>query len=408
VKFALISQSLQRLGTGQAIALYRLLRHIPPDEYCIVSQRKNDPSLASANAHKLLNAHYHRVTELRQAKRGATWLARLRILAAMNYLLGRASLERYAAAIERVLNDEGCEAVIACSGNLWDIPAGFTAARRLGIRFYAYYFDWYAYQFYWYPEIAFARAVERDVMANADGVIVTNETLADDLHARYGANPHVLRNACDAPASQANGLEESAERKPTHSNESVKRDYRILYTGAIYGAQSDAVVNLLRALDLVADRDIKLHVYTSIPTTILRLKGISGKVVLHGYVPLAEIAEAQRNADILLLALSFKTHYHPEVIRTASPGKMSDYLASGKPILVHAPADSFVVRFFREHECGEVVDARDARTLAESVERLLDDGALRAKYVENAMECAHGEFDSSEVAKRFREIIAGK
>ncbi len=63
---------------------------------------------------------------------------------------------------------------------------------------------------------------------------------------------------------------------------------------------------------------------------------------------------------------------------------MGEYLASGRPVLAHAPADSYVTWNLREHGCGIVVDEPDASKLADAIRRLMDDGELRRRLTENA------------------------
>jgi glycosyltransferase involved in cell wall biosynthesis len=435
-KFALVSHTLPPASSGQGVALYRLLRNLPADSYCLISQRKFCDDLtnvvekqASAEfthvkpvairdlkkSTDYLPVHYYHCPQLKQVKRGASWLARLRILQAINFPVGLRTLPDYVDAIEAVLKIENCDAVIGCSGSLWDIPAAFAAAKRLGIRFYAHYFDWWMYQFYWYKEISFAKAKENEILKNAAGVFVPNESLASELKQRYGIEPIIIRNPCEFN-TETNELIKTTESISINRSDATggfsdnnlttsKQTIRILYTGAIYGAQSDAVKNLLSALDLIDDCDIKLIVYTTVSHNILKLKGIKGKIEIYGHIPNNEIRLAQQHADLLFLPLSFKTHYNKEVITTAAPSKMSDYLASERPILVHAPADSFVAQFFSENECGLVVSKREPVTLANELKKLLRDGARCTRYSQNAMYLAKKEFDSKVVSdKLFRAI----
>ena len=74
----------------------------------------------------------------------------------------------------------------------------------------------------------------------------------------------------------------------------------------------------------------------------------------------------QRNADILFLPLAFNSPY-PEIIKTSSPGEIGEYLAGKKPILVHAPSDSFISWYFRKYNCGCVVDDDDSEKLAAAI-----------------------------------------
>jgi hypothetical protein len=89
-------------------------------------------------------------------------------------------------------------------------------------------------------------------------------------------------------------------------------------------------------------------------------------------------------ADVQLLPLSFSSSY-PDLIRTSAPGKLGEYLAAGRPLLVHGPADSFPVRFTARHECAAVCAVDDVDQLAVVLARMLDDGAWVASLARHAV-----------------------
>jgi hypothetical protein len=63
--------------------------------------------------------------------------------------------------IFRILKKERSEAVVACTGDLYDLPAAFLASRRAGLRYYIYLFDDYFYQWPGALERSFAQRWER-------------------------------------------------------------------------------------------------------------------------------------------------------------------------------------------------------------------------------------------------------
>ncbi len=436
-KIALVSHTLPPVLSGQGVALFRLLKNLPDNSYCLISQRnfgenlihdsantqesnlpQPKPSVAKGviNASSFLPVQYYHCPQLRQVKRGASWLARLKLLQAANFPIGLQTFPDYINAIEVILKIEKCTAVVGCSGSLWDIPAAYEAANRLNVKFYAYYFDWWLYQFYWHKEISFAKDKEFEILRSAAGVFVPNEALAGELRRRYGIEPVIIRNSSDlseksVESDTTNGS--TKDERPDLTGCSINTNFRaqqkpvrILYTGAIYGAQADAVVNLLKALKIINEIDIKLVVYTSVSRSLLKLKGISGKVEIHNHISNHDVIIEQQKADLLLLPLAFQTHYHKEVIATASPGKMSDYLASGRPIIVHAPENCFVSKFFIDNDCGLVVTKRDPKRLAEEIVKLINDPATINRYVKNAKRLSALEFDSRIASAIFYDEIS--
>jgi glycosyltransferase involved in cell wall biosynthesis len=177
----------------------------------------------------------------------------------------------------------------------------------------------------------------------------------------------------------------------------------IVFTGAIYDAQADAVERLASALPLLEPLDPHLHLLTQSSPAELRAWGIEPCARVHVRTATrVEARAAQRAADILFLPLAFGAK--EQVLRTASPSKMPEYLAAGRPILVHAPPDSYLARYAREHGFAEVVDDPDAAALAAAVRRLATDPD-RCEELVAAAERTLVRHRIESVAGTFREAV---
>lgn len=301
-------------------------------------------------------------------------LQRLNNLLGLNVTIWRRSKEIVAA-----LSQEKPAAIIACSGSPFDLPAGFLAARRLGVPFVAYLFDDPVFQWLDGPYRLLARFWERVWGPLSDVVLAPNEVMRDDFASRVPrANVVLVRN----PASDA-----AFARLAPPDNEGPSAPRSIVYTGSVYHAQGDAFRNLIRALDALSGR-YRLDVYSSQSEADFATHGVQGPHVFrHDHVADTHVHRVQRDAAVLFLPLAFDSGI-PEVIRSSAPAKMAEYLASGRPILVHAPKDSFVASFFRQEECGVVVDEPDPARLAEALIKMADDALLRATIAQNAARVA--------------------
>ena len=114
--------------------------------------------------------------------------------------------------------------------------------------------------------------------------------------------------------------------------------------------------------------------------------------------------EIQQRADILFLPLAFNSPY-PEIVKTASPGKIGELLAAKLPVLVHAPADSFVSWYFNQHSCGLVVSENDPVELAKGIERLVSDQNLQQSLGMAAYARAKEDFDDRVIKERFTNLL---
>ncbi len=304
---------------------------------------------------------------------------------------------RYARNTARIVKRERYGAILGFSGSSlpFNLPAGYLASRLARVPFYAYLFDDYLYQWKHTMYYRFARLVEPLVLKGAAGVIVPNEFSRDEYQRRYQIEPTVVRNAIEIPEI------EDADTLPWPANEG---EIRITFTGAVYRANYDAFHNLIKAIEQLGRPEVKLHLYTAQTREELERQNISGPVVYHEYIAPSEVFEVQRKADILFLPLGFDTPI-PEVIRTAAPTKTADYLVSRRPILVHVPADSFVGWYFREHQCGVMVDRSDPAMLAQAIERIIEDAQLRREIGERARVRAENDFSVVTARTEFLKVL---
>jgi glycosyltransferase involved in cell wall biosynthesis len=293
-----------------------------------------------------------------------------------------------------LLRRSGCTAIVAGTEHVLDLPLAYTAARRARVGFYAHLFDYYSEKWTGPVSRLLARGLEGPLLRRADGVVVPNPLLAEALERRYGVRPAVVPNAVDVSGY------ESRRRAP----DPVGDEAAVVYTGAVYEAHYDAFRNLLSALDSLTRRRARLHVYSGRSADELAARGLAGPLVAHPPQPADAMPAVQASADVLFLPLAFASPY-PEVIRTSAPCKMAEYLAAGRPILVHAPADSFVARYFREHDCGLVVDRPEQDALAAALEQLLEDDDVRTRLAANAAARAAADFDLERARAAFADAV---
>lgn len=390
-KLALVSHILPPSGSGQAVMLHRLLSAVPSDRYCLVSIKDYADEEAGARATERLPVPYFPLRFCRQLpifrKFGLA-----NVTATVNVLL---TIVHRAAQIAVIVRKEGCEMLMACTGDLYDIPAAYLASRWCGIPFVPYIFDDYAYQWIGFNR-ELAKRFERIIMRGARAVIVPNEFMQQEYVRRHGVSSTIVRNPCHLP--DLSGLDEAASHD-------ARREISVVYTGAIYHAHYDAFRNIVTALAMLGRLDVKLHLYTAQPEDELKAQGICGPLVeLHPHVPQESVPAILRDADILFLPLAFETTIS-EVIRTSAPGKLGEYLAAGRLILVHAPQDSFVSWYVRTHQCGIVVDKNDPTELVKELAGVLADPLAGDSFREQARVQAEIHFTVDQAQARFVGLL---
>lgn len=394
-KFALVSAALPPSQSGQSTVLFHLLKNLDPRRYCLITQKNIHLYSIKPRCSEKLPAHYYFFHPDYQIVRGFIRLASL----VRSKTLLDCALKIRVRQIKKILRMEQCDVIIACTGDLFDPPAAFIASKELGIPLILYSFDYYSFQGDDPVLRSFAQAYEQDLLRAAQ-VIVPNECMRKEYRDHYGIDTTIIHNPFDIEEY------EKLAREADEKNSSGTQEKTIVYTGAIYDAHYDAFRNLVAAIPL-SGNPVRLHLYTPQSPYHLVENNITGPVVeIHKAQPAAAIPAIQQSADILFLPLSFNPQLQ-EMIRTSAPGKMGEYLASGRPILVHAPKDSFVSRYFTKYNCGLVVDENSPEQLARAIDRLLRDTDLCREITHNAYERAKNDFDINAARKKLFTLIDG-
>jgi len=392
MKFALISHKVPPSGTGQSLVIYRMLRDLNPESYCLISTERHDAGEPSEGPSTMLPCRYHYLPPPFRFERGYRFGLRP-LREGVNIPL---AVIEHRCRILDIVRREQCGAVVACTGDVTILPAGYLASRAAGVPFYAYLFDHYSYREWDDPVMAFwARRFEPFIMRGAAGIIAPNEILRDDLRERFGVEPAVIHNSFDISPYETDGRVNI--RAPSD-------EVSIVYTGAVYEAHFGAFRNLMAAISQLDHLHVRLHLYTNQPQETLDRENVRGAIVLHPQQSMTEMPRVQMEAAILFLPLAFDSPY-PDLVRTSATTKLGEYLATRRPVLVHAPRDSFVSWYFRKHECGVVVDEDDPARLAAAIELILSDDQLCRRLIANAYERARTDFSISASRAAFAQLL---
>lgn len=372
-KIAFLSHVLPPSWSGQAVMIRRVLKNLPPDVYCLLS--KTDYSKISSkpeNTNDYLNK-----------------------LPAIYYHIPSFFFLRVWKLI-KIIKQGRISHIVVSSGDLFDIPAAFLAASITGISFIPYYFDDYVFQ---WPNPLMrlaARIAESIFIKHVTQVIVPNEFLRDEIQRRHQIESKIVRNPGESSSAQSITHQITPE---------TGREYKIVYTGAVYHVNFSAFVDILKVLDELKRDDIRLHIYTAQPLDFLEKHGICGpQMVYHEHVPANEVSEVQRDADVLLIPFSSNSLV-PEVIKTSAPAKMGDYLASGVPILAYVPPGTFVGWYLRTNTCGMVIESNEGQSLADTITNLLVDESLRSTLVHNAFRCLNDDYSCDIAQQAFLDAL---
>jgi UDP-N-acetylglucosamine:LPS N-acetylglucosamine transferase len=230
-----------------------------------------------------------------------------------------------------------------------------------------------------------ARWYEKRILRGAKRVFAITDTAAAHFRAKHGIETFVLKHCIP---------DSDLDQVPSAGQHSIKKV--IHFAGSIYALMNqDAVVDLVKALDLCRS-GITLDGYTLNPAGYDAV-GIGGPRVSLRRASKTDVMAAQRESAILFLPLAFQSS-NPTEIRTVFPTKLLEYFVSGRPILVHAPADSWVSRAAQKDGWGVVVDTPDSTRLADTIDALLNDQEKQQSLVAAAFKEARSRLASKVAA----------
>ena len=144
----------------------------------------------------------------------------------------------------KITQNEPVDLLMGTSDNGPFLLGSYFASRKTGIPLYVFLFDLYANNNFSFPKRVLANFMEKRILRHASLVFVTNEKTREYYRRLYQIEPVVIEHPIRIPRE--------VQAKPS------KEKPVIMYTGAIYWAQRDAVINLIKALEMVPEVSLKI------------------------------------------------------------------------------------------------------------------------------------------------------
>jgi len=196
------------------------------------------------------------------------------------------------------------------------------------------------------------RQLESAVFKNADITLATSYTDAENFR-KAGANAVCITN----------GFDESDSDKNVKGQ--ISQAFTLSYIGVLEQLRNPE--NLWKALDeLVKENtdfatDFKLKFVGRIDDKILQAienSSLKNHIRNLGYLAHGKAVEEMQNSDLLLI-----TNFPNESSKGIIPGKIFEYLASGKQILSFGPDRADVAKILEETQAGKHFSYQDTETV---------------------------------------------
>ena len=398
--------------------LYNLFRDTDPNSYCILTSFYNIDN-TSAQFGTWLAGEYifydkNGETKKIEAKPAPAYTPSFgrKIITKLKYLVKRNKLVKQLISIsliagqiltivhsgKKAIKTKNITSLVTISDYGPAMIGGYILHKLTKKPYSIFLFDLYRWNYLPFPGNPLAKIFEPYMFRAVNNIIVTNEGTREFYEEKYG------KNISKKMTTIHNSTFGEPYKEPTEPHDQ-KLPYIIMFTGRIYWPQIQPLLNLIKAVNSIKDIDIIIKIYCPNPKDYLDKIGIkeSEKVSID-MAPPQDMPAIQRSADILFLPLTFNGE-SMNIINTATPGKLADYLIAGKPMLVHAPPSSYLARYAKKNNFAVVVDEDSIEKLAYGIKQIILNPKFSITLIENARKTFSRNHDANKNAIIFRKVF---
>jgi glycosyltransferase involved in cell wall biosynthesis len=219
-----------------------------------------------------------------------------------------------------------------------------------------------------------------------------SQAMADSYHAAHGVPAIAVMPS----------LDESLIRPPAQRL-TQGEEFRIGMAGQTYAMQEwDALLAALDSVDwTIAGRKVRIRLLGSYGAIRSSAKSF---IEYLGWRPQKEAIERLAECDLLYCPYWFDPAFEVEA-RLSFPGKLSTYLAAGRPVLVHGPEYASPARFVATHDAGVCCHSLEAHDIIHALSELIADAARYARLTRNGNDVLRKLFTMKTMRSNFHEFL---
>jgi len=361
---------------GSSVTLSNLLGWFDPADYLVVTTR---PVPDEARSAPLAGAQIqYTSSEWRFHTRG-------------HQLWNTAQIPVAAKRIFTLVKQSQCKAICAVFPDIQYLTTAYWVHKMTGLPLSVYLHDFIVDAHYGGYLGTLARWIQPRIFQSAYPLWTMSEAMSEYLQRTYRVRSEPLVHAYN---------ESIPEEPPAHTFSS--EGLRLFFSGAVYIANSVSLARITRAISRMPN--VRLTLSGGNNPQALQQQGIAGPHVHSGFiVNRAELIQFMQTQDIFVSCLSWpeESWLGPDELATIFSTKLPEYLAQGKPILIHCPDHYFVARFFKKHDCGWVVSTPSEEAIQRTLQEIQENTDTRQRRCRNALKAAR-LFEGNRIARQFQ------
>lgn len=244
---------------------------------------------------------------------------------------------------------------------------------------------------YWQKKIdmEFRRLLDQSTI-----LMSISDEMAKEYKIRYNKNFVTFHNTIDIQ------FWEKFQRSSYELNETPT----ILYAGRIGLGIDNSLELIAKSIESINNElntSIKFILQTNIkPTWINRYKNVSHSK----YISYDDLPKTLSESDILLIPYDFSPTAI-KFIKFSMPTKAPEYMITGSPIIIFAPAETAIAKYAKKYNWAKVITENNQKEVSGGIKQLIQLKDLRQIYSKNAVKLAVKNHNSIDITNKFRETI---
>jgi glycosyltransferase involved in cell wall biosynthesis len=287
------------------------------------------------------------------------------------------------------------EIILICPDGPMGLVMGYKTAQTLKRPFLVYLMDdWVATAHQrWFS--GSTQAYCQRLLRDAEGWMIISSQLEQSLIDRYAIKPQrslVVHN----PVNLSN--KEVPDFQPHQ-----QQTFRIAYAGSIWTMHYDAIALIAQAISELqtAGHSIELVLYTQEGFwSFYCAEWETWRVVYGGFLPYQAVNQHLQQADLLLIASSFLPRY-ANITRSSVQTKVTDYMATGRPILSYGPSYAACNAFVKQWSCGITCETNDLEEVKVFLLNQIQNREANQIYARTAYKVLQQHFET----RKIREML---
>ena len=290
------------------------------------------------------------------------------------------------------------QVILICPVGTVGLLMGYKVAQSFQCPFIAYFMDDCVYKNQRWLSGGL-QSLCHNVLEKASAWLMISSQLEKELINRYQLVPKrslIVHNPVDLSNKQ---FPEFLDR--------LSETFRVVYAGAIWAMHYDALAVVAEAIYELkcSSVDIELVLHTDQSFWNAYEKEWKKWDVKYGsFIPYEQLNQHLQKADLLLVASSFLPEY-AHITRTSVQTKLTDYMASGRPILSCGPSYAVSNLFVKNWNCGLVCETNRVAEIKEILLKQIEDPSKLCIFTQNAFEVVQNNFETSKVRSKLFDFI---